>query len=129
MPKEFGRNLRIAQLLKKELAILIHEKFPVKQHGLITLTNVDVSPDLKNSTIYFTSLNSKESDLELTQVLNEQSSYFRYEISKLLTSKTVPLLCFKYDQSIDRAQRISNIIESISNQNEENGKTEKKYQE
>ena len=88
-----------------------------------------MSPDLKNSTIYFTSLNSKESNLEIIQELNEQSSYFRYEISKLLTSKTVPLLCFKYDQSIDRAQRISNIIESISNQNEENGKTEKKYQE
>ena len=129
MPKEFGRNRRVAQLLKKELAILVQEKFSLTQYGLITLTNVDVSPDLKNSTIYFTSLNSKESDLELTQVLNEQSSYFRYEISKLLTSKTVPLLCFKYDQLIDRAQRISNIIESISNQNEENGKTEKKYQE
>jgi len=129
MPKEFGRNRRVAQLLKKELAILVQEKFSLTQYGLITLTNVDVSPDLKNSTIYFTSLNSKESNLELTQRLNEQSSYFRYEISKLLTSKTVPTLCFKYDQSIERAQRISNIIESISNQNEENGKTEKKYQE
>ncbi|MEC7875231.1 MAG: 30S ribosome-binding factor RbfA [Pseudomonadota bacterium] len=127
MPKEFERNRRVAQLLKKKLAVLIQEKFPLKQYGLMTLTNVDVSSDLKNSTIYFTSLNSKWSNLELVRKLNEQASYFRYEISQLLTSKTVPSLCFRHDQSIERAQRISNIIESISNQNEENGKTENKY--
>ena len=59
MPREFGRNRRVAQLIKEELAILIQKKFPLSQFGLITLTNVDVSSDLKNSTIYFTSLNQK----------------------------------------------------------------------
>jgi len=131
MPREFGRNRRVAQLIKEELAILIQEKFPLSQFGLITLTNVDVSSDLKNSTIYFTSLNQKESNSELTTELNQQVGYFRYEISQLLTSKTVPSLCFKYDNSIERAQRLSSIIESISNkesshQKIENEKTEKK---
>ena len=56
MPREFGRNRRVAQLIKEELAILIQEKFPLSQFGLITLTNVDVSSDLKKSTIYFTSI-------------------------------------------------------------------------
>ena len=131
MPREFGRSRRVAQLIKEELAILIQEKFPLSQFGLITLTNVDVSSDLKNSTIYFTSLNQKESNSELTTELNQQVGYFRYEISQLLTSKTVPSLCFKYDNSIERAQRLSNIIEAISNkesfhQRIENEKTEKK---
>jgi len=131
MPREFGRNRRVAQLIKEELAILIQKKFPLSQFGLITLTNVDVSSDLKNSTIYFTSLNQKESNLELTTELNQHAGYFRYEISQLLTSKTVPSLCFKYDNSIERAQRLSGIIESISNkesfhQRIENEKTEKK---
>jgi len=131
MPREFGRNRRIAQLIKEELAILIQEKFPLSQFGLITLTNVDVSSDLKKSTIYFTSLNQKESNSELTAELNQHVGYFRHEISQLLTSKTVPSLCFKYDNSIERAQRLSSIIESISNkerfhQKIENEKTEKK---
>ena len=131
MPREFGRNRRVAQLIKEELAILIQKKFPLSQFGLITLTNVDVSSDLKNSTIYFTSLNQKESNSELTAELNQHASYFRYEISQLLTSKTVPSLRFKYDNSIERAQRLSSIIESISNkesfhQKIENEKTEKK---
>ena len=71
---------------------MIQEKFPLSQFGLITLVNVDVSSDLKNSTIYFTSLNQKESNSELTAELNQHAGYFRYEISQLLTSKTVPSL-------------------------------------
>ena len=52
MPKEFGRNRRVAQLIKEELAILIQKRFPISQYGLVTLTSVDVSPDLKNSKVY-----------------------------------------------------------------------------
>ncbi len=122
MPKEFGRNLRVAKLIKEELSVLIQEKFPLKQYGLVTLTNVDVSPDLKNSTIYFTSLNNKKSNSELTVELNQKSGHFRYEVSKLLTSKTVPSLCFKYDQSMERAQRLNTIFELVNTKSEKNRK-------
>ena len=123
MPKEFGRNLRVAKLIKEELATLIQEKFPLKQYGLVTLTNVDVSPDLKNSTIYFTSLNNKKSNSELTVELNQNVGHFRYEVSKLLTSKTVPSLCFKYDQSMERVQRLNTIFELVNTESEKNRKT------
>lgn len=122
MPKEFGRNLRVAKLIKEELSVLIQEKFPLKQYGLVTLTNVDVSPDLKNSTIYFTSLNNKKSNSELTLELNQKARHFRYEVSKLLTSKTVPSLCFKYDQSMERVQRLSTIFELVNTKSEKNRK-------
>ena len=123
MPKEFGRNLRVAKLIKEELATLIQEKFPLKQYGLVTLTNVDVSPDLKNSTIYFTSLNNKKANSEITIELNQNAGHFRYEVSKLLTSKTVPSLCFKYDQSMERVQRLNTIFELVNTQSEKNRKT------
>ena len=120
MPKEFGRNLRVAKLIKEELATLIQEKFPLKQYGLVTLTNVDVSPDLKNSTIYITSLNNKKSNSELTVELIQNAGHFRYEVSILLTSKTVPSLCFKYDQSMERVQRLNTIFELVNTQSEKN---------
>ena len=122
MPKEFGRNLRVAKLIKEELATLIQEKFPLKQYGLVTLTNVDVSPDLKNSTIYFTSLNNKKANSEITIELNQNAGHFRYEVSKILTSKTVPSLCFKYDQSMERVQRLNTIFELVNTQSEKNRK-------
>ena len=114
MPKEFGRNRRVAQFIKEELAVLIQREFPLNQYGMITLTNVDVSPDLKNAIIYVTALAGEQSQKELISGLNEQASHFRHEISHIMTSKGVPKLKFKYDESIERAQRLTDIIDSVT---------------
>lgn len=114
MPKEFGRNRRVAQFIKEELAVLIQREFPLSQYGMITVTNVDVSPDLKNATIYITVMGGNQSQLELVASLNEQSGHFRHEISRMMTSKGVPGLKFKYDESIERAQRLNDIINSVN---------------
>ncbi len=144
MPKEFGRNRRVAQFIKEELSVLIQREFPLNQYGMITLINVDVSPDLKNATVYITALNnndtsdsvpdksplpahpqgthragikasrSMQTNEELIVELNGQAGHFRHEISRMMTSKGVPSLRFKYDESIERAQRLTDIIDSVS---------------
>ena len=85
MPKEFGRNRRVAQFIKEELAVLIQREFPLNQYGMITLTNVDVSPDLKNAVIFITSLGGNQSKEELVSNLNQQAGHFRHEISHIMT--------------------------------------------
>lgn len=119
MPKEFGRNRRIAQFIKEELSILIQREFPLNQYGMITLTNVDVSPDLKNAAVYITALNNKNSNDKIVAELNEQAGHFRHEIAHMMTSKGVPSLRFKYDESIERAQRLTDIIDSVSHSGNE----------
>ncbi len=136
MPKEFGRNRRVAQFIKEELSVLIQREFPLNRHGMITLTNVDVSPDLGSASIYITVLNSESSDSDfdtnvgalgesplsasmqtkekLVAELNERKGHFRQELSQMLTSRGVPTLRFKYDESIERAQRLTDIINSVS---------------
>ena len=76
MPKEFGRNRRVAQFIKKELSVLIQREFPLQQYGMITLTNVDVSSDLKIAVVYVTALNNKSSNDKLVAELNEQKGHF-----------------------------------------------------
>lgn len=134
MPKEFGRNQRVAQFIKEELSVLVQREFPMNQYGMITLTNVDVSPDLGSATIYVTVLNADSSDSDsddsslsasmqkkekLVAELNEKKGFFRHEISHMLTSRGVPTLRFKYDESIERAQRLTDIINSVSQSNDE----------
>jgi ribosome-binding factor A len=129
VPKEYGRNQRVAQFIKEELSVLVQRDFPLNQYGMITLTNVDVSPDLGSATIYVTVLNadssssdSDESSLssstqakdKLVVELNEKKGFFRQELSHMLTSRGVPTLRFKYDESIERAQRLTDIINSVS---------------
>lgn len=119
MPKEFGRHQRVAQFIKEELSVLIQRDFPLNEHGMITLANVDVSPDLNNATIYITSFNSKGSHEELIIELNNQASHFRHELSRMMTTRSVPSIRFKYDESIERAQRLTDIINSVSSKEED----------
>ncbi|HIF50801.1 MAG TPA: 30S ribosome-binding factor RbfA [Thiotrichaceae bacterium] len=134
MPKEFGRNQRVGQFIKEELSVLVQREFPLNQYGMITLTNVDVNSDLSTATIYITVLNSESSNdaddsslsaslqkkEKLVKELNEKKGFFRHEISRMLTSRGVPTLRFKYDESVERAQRLSDIINSVSQSDEHN---------
>ena len=132
MPKEFGRNQRVGQFIKEELSVLIQQEFPMNQYGMITLTNVNVSPDLGSATIFVTILNSESSESgkssltstiqareKLVEELNKQKGHFRQELSRILTSRGVPTLLFKYDESIERAQRLTDIINSVSHNDDE----------
>jgi len=130
MPKEFGRNRRVAQFIKEELSVFIQREFPLQHYGIITLTNVDVGRDLGKATIFVTTLNnqmssdsvpdkspspaSMQANEKLVAELNEQAGHFRHEISRIMTSRSVPSLCFKYDVSIERAQRLTDIIDAVS---------------
>lgn len=114
MPREFGRNQRIAHFIREELATLIQRELPLNEYGMITLTDVDVSPDLKNATVLFTVLGDQYPVNETVNSLNELAGHFRHELSTLMTSKGVPSLRFKYDESIARAQRLDELIDSVS---------------
>jgi ribosome-binding factor A len=119
MPKEFGRNQRIAEFIRQELAVLIQRAFPLQEYGMITLSNVDVSPNLESAKIFVTVLSEKKSNEELVAALNEQAGHLRHELSKMLTSRGVPTLKFQYDESIARAQRLDAIIDSVSKRPDE----------
>ncbi len=114
MPREFGRNRRVAGFIKQELATLVQKAFPLSDYGMITVTDVDVSPDLKNAKIFFTAFGDKHNPDELVKALNDESASLRHDLSRVMTSKGVPALTFMYDKTIAQAQRLDEIISSSS---------------
>ena len=56
MPKEFSRNRRVAELLQRELAILVQRHTQNTDMGVVTVSTIDVSQDLKNAKIYIQDL-------------------------------------------------------------------------
>ncbi len=113
MPKEFGRNRRVAELIKHELATAIQQQFPVNEYGLITVSAVDVSPDLKNANVYITCLGYDNGIEGLVKDLNEQAGSFRSRIAKAMTSRGVPKIKFKYDKSVAQGERLTSLIDSL----------------
>jgi len=113
MPKEFGRNRRVADLIQRELATLIQREMDARQFGLITVSAVDVSPDLLHAKVFVTSLRDDADKDALLGVLNERAGHFRHELAQSSTLRTTPKLHFIFDSSIEYGSRLSALIDSV----------------
>jgi len=114
MPRIYGRNRRVADLVQREIATLIQKEIPISETGMITVSFVDVSPDLKNAKIYYTCLASELSGAAVRELLNRQVKHFRHHLAKTLPLRVVPELVFLYDESIRGGRYLSALIDSVN---------------
>ncbi|MFT5132476.1 MAG: ribosome-binding factor A [Gammaproteobacteria bacterium] len=113
MAKEFGRNRRVADLIQRDLATLIQREMDSKRFGLITVSLVDVSPDLLKAKVFVTSLNDDADRNDLIHTLNGRAAHFRHELAKNSSLRTTPVLNFVFDGSIEYGSRLTALIDSV----------------
>lgn len=113
MPREFARNKRVADQVQRELAVLLQREQVRTGLELVTVSMVDLSPDLSFAKVYVTSLDAGPGRREVVDTLNEFSGHFRRLLSKKLTMRGVPRLKFYYDESIERGNRVAALIDSL----------------
>lgn len=113
MPKEFSRSKRVGELIQRELAGLIQRQLHETSLGMVTISTTDVSPDLKNATIYVTCLGNTANTDQVIAILNEHIGQFRHVLSKLLTMRSVPRIRFEYDHALERANKLTALIDSL----------------
>jgi ribosome-binding factor A len=80
----------------------------------VTLTGADVSRDLANARIYFTVFGKDSQPKVASTQLNRAAGRLRHELKKVLRLRHVPMLSFKYDESVDRGARLSQLIDQVS---------------
>lgn len=111
MPKNFSRTHRMSDLIHRTLARIIREEFKDPRVGMITVSEVEVSADLKYAKVYITVL--EEAKIEETlKVLNQASGFFRSHLARLLKCRVTPKPEFVFDDSVIRGIRITSILES-----------------
>jgi ribosome-binding factor A len=107
------RQLRVGEEIRHALAQLIMRGDVPWPKGLnpptVTITEVKVSPDLKNATVYVMPLGG-EKLAETVKAMNEGMGFFRYSVGKAVTLRHVPKLKFVADESFDTAERIEKIL-------------------
>lgn len=107
MKKGYSRPERVADLIQTALAdILQKEGFGF---GLVTLTSVNISPDLSFAKIYVSVLPEDKAEATLT-ALNAAAKNLRYELAHAVKLRITPEIRFIYDDSSVRGQRISLLI-------------------
>jgi ribosome-binding factor A len=112
------RQQRISELLHEELSILISTALtdPRLADAMITVTDVQVSPDLRNARVYFEHLASPESSYQLIDVLNRAEGFLRHALAENLNLRVVPELTFHVDETCARSRRIDEILDTLASQ-------------
>jgi len=116
MKKHSPRPRRIADQIQRELADLLRLHVKDPRIGMVTITAVDVSPDLRNAKIFFTHLPGVEHAREAVETLQRSAGFLRSELAHRLKLYTVPHLYFSYDDSIESGLRISKLIDEAVEQ-------------
>jgi len=109
------RQLRVGEDIRHLLAELFqrgafHEP-GFENINLLTVTDVRVSPDLKNGTVYVRSL-TKVDLPELVKALNQAAKFIQSEVAGKMTTKNTPRLSFEVDHSLDYASHIDALLNS-----------------
>jgi ribosome-binding factor A len=103
---------KVDEMLKREIAKILQENFPMEEYGLVTVTLVKTAEDLKDATIWVSVLG--ENAERAISFLNEKSweikSYLR---ERKLTIKYIPNLHFKLDLTAEKAARIEELLREI----------------
>ena len=111
MPKEFSRSSRVAEQVRRELAELIQLEVKDPRVGLVTLTDVEISPDYAHAKVFFTSLKGESGVSEVRAGLRAASGFLRRELGRRIRIHTLPELHFAYDRSVEQGDRLSRLID------------------
>ena len=105
----FHRTDRINAELRRLLGTMVHEA--VRDHALpsVSVSDVETSRELDVATVFVTALLAEQGP-PAVKLLNSMAKEFRRDLSKVMRLRRVPELRFKYDDSVDRGERIENLL-------------------
>lgn len=113
-----SRTDRLNSEYQREIARILSGPLKTRQpdlKGIISVTEADVSPDLKTAKIYVSVLASSEEEKKRTLAcLSESAGFVRKELSKVMTSRTVPALKFCEDASMEYGSKMDELLKSLS---------------
>lgn len=110
----YKRADRVRDLLREEVADIVMYKLKDPRIGFVTVTGVDMTPDLKAAKVFVSILKEEEREPTL-EALNDSRNFIRNILSKRLKMKFIPSIEFRIDASIDYGFKIDRILREIKN--------------
>ena len=108
-----SRPSRVGDQIRSELASLLTREVHDPGIGFLTITSVKVSPDLQQARVYYTLIGDSKARRESARALDRATPFLRRQIGQRLRLKRVPELSFFYDDSIERGDRVEQILQEL----------------
>ena len=108
------RTERVSDLIREELSGMLYRKVKDPRLEGITVTGVDVTPDLRHARVHYCfSGGPEDRKKQVADALARSAGFFRTELGKRLHTRTVPELQFLYDESFDYGDKIDRLLGSL----------------
>jgi ribosome-binding factor A len=112
------RTNRVSDLLRAELSELLLREVHDPRVKLASVTEVDVSPDLRRAVVKISVLGDEEQRQETIAGLRHARGFLRTELARRLRLRATPELVFELDRGAEHSQRISDLLESLHGRDE-----------
>ncbi|MBC3868942.1 30S ribosome-binding factor RbfA [Undibacterium oligocarboniphilum] len=110
-----GRGLRVADQIQKDLAEIIWSELKDPRVGMVTLTEVQLTPDYAHAKVYFTTLADDAQAIQATlEGLTKAAGFLRSQLGLRLRIHTLPQLHFVHDTSTMRGMAMSKLIDEAN---------------
>lgn len=106
------RLRRVRELLKRELGSIMVRDLQFSS-PLVTVSDVDITPDLKQAHVFISAMGSEGQRREAIETLEHNRAALQHEVSKRVILKNTPHLNFRLDESIERGSRVISIMDEL----------------
>jgi ribosome-binding factor A len=107
------RSERVSDLLLETLSELLLREVKDPRIGPVTLTGVDLNPDLRSARVRFSTLGDPSARERAQQGLESASRFLQGKVARLLRMRYTPALHFEYDEGFERADAVDRLLKSI----------------
>jgi ribosome-binding factor A len=107
------RTEKVSSLVKELISEIFQANFRMEEYGLMTVTEVRMTPDLKMAKVYVSIFGDAERKKKTLALLEVEKNFVRSELGHNLRLKFTPSLVFYLDESLDNAMRIESLLHKI----------------
>lgn len=115
---EYPRSYRVGELIHKHVSEILAKGLKDPRVGFVTITAVDVSPDLRYAKVHYTVIGSEKERKDTGVGIEKATPYIRRQLASKLTIRHTPELTFVYDESIEYGNRIDSILKEIHDESD-----------
>jgi ribosome-binding factor A len=104
------RTDRVAEALQALVADLLLREIKDPRIGLVTVTGVQVTPDLRHARIFFSTLGDDAQRAQSLKGLTSAAGFVRSQVARKLNLRVAPEIVFEFDPSLEQAERVSRLL-------------------
>lgn len=108
-----SRQDRVREAIKKEASIIIHDELKDPRLGFVTITDVELTHDLRYAQIFFSVLGKEEDHKKTKEALDSALGFIRKLIAQRIKLRFAPEIAFKEDRSTEYGVKIEEVLNEI----------------